>query len=69
MYVLFFVLHITKNLQVYNLQLVYNVTCNLEFAQIECDIHVFTKIHPKIECDIHINLIHPANGLYECMSP
>ena len=32
MYVLFFVLHITNNLQAYNLQLVYNVTCNLELC-------------------------------------
>ena len=32
MYVLFFGLHVTNNLQVYNLQLVYNVACNLELC-------------------------------------
>ena len=43
MYVLFFGLHVTNNLQVYNLQLVYNVTC-LQFTSLQFTTCLFIGI-------------------------
>ena len=49
MYVLFFGLHVTNNLQVYNLQLVYNVTC-LQFTSL----HFTTCLFLGIDVNAHV---------------
>ena len=57
MYVLFFGLHVTNNLQVYNLQLRYNVTC-LQFTSLQFTTCLFLGI------GVHAHRVHMWMHMY-----